>query len=83
LAGCPEGAASDNRVIRRRSYTPSYNGITKFVYWVAYVFTPADFSLRRQSVWRTNFNFPEPEIETLEPDDFKDIHNKIGVDRVY
>lgn len=79
LAGCPRGARTGNRLLRREDFVLSNNGETKFADWVAYVVTPATFGPSRQRVWRADPRLPE--AETLEPDDYRGAHAALGTDR--
>lgn len=79
LAGCPQGAPADNRVIERRDFTLSNNGRTKFADWVAYAVAAAGFGPSRKRIWRADPSLPE--AETLEPEDYRGAHAAIGTDR--
>jgi endonuclease G len=84
LKGCPEpraglGTGAKNRLLRREIYVLSNNPDTKFADWVAYRATRDTIGRSRRTPWTA-----DPALDpdaTLEPEDYKGAHAKLGTDR--
>ena len=79
LYGCPTGAPSGDRIIRRPIYTLANNGDRKFADWVAYEITAESIGPTQKRVWHRD---PElPANETLAPKDYKGAREALRIDR--
>lgn len=79
LHGCPIGAAGIDDIVVREIYTLSSNDLTKMADWVAYRVTPASIGPSGVRKWAAD-PWLDPE-EALEPDDYDDAANTLGIDR--
>jgi endonuclease G len=78
--GCPTGAPSSDRILKRDLYVLSNNGDTKFADWVAYTISKATIGPDRHRVWHRDHDLPKN--ETLGPSAYKgafaDHHYELG-----
>jgi len=79
LHGCPLGAAAIDDIVVREIYTLASNDLTKLADWVAYRVTPASIGPSGERKWRSD-PWLDPD-ETLEPEDYDDASEAIGIDR--
>lgn len=79
LHGCPAGSPRTNDLIIREIYILSSNDLTKFADWAAYKVTKGTIGPSQQRTWKADPLLAEH--ETLEPEDYKDAHAVLGVDR--
>jgi endonuclease G len=79
LYGCPTGAPSGDRIIKRPIYTLANNGDRKFADWVAYQVTAESIGGTEKRVWQTDPDLPAG--ETLTPRDYNGARAALQVDR--
>lgn len=80
LHGCPERTPPpNNKLLFRDGFVLSNNRANKFADWAAYRVTRSTIGRSKRGHWR-----PDPDLleeETLEPEDFRGAHAKLGTDR--
>lgn len=79
--GIPLGASSGNTLVVRPIYCLSNNSVSKFADWVAYrldIESITGRSIKKRN-WKSDPDLKES--ETLEPNDYKEAHSKLGTDR--
>jgi len=79
LNGCPMGASATNDLVVREIYTLSSNDRTKFADWVAYRVTSETVGTSEGRRWQADPWLAEH--ETLEPVDYDDAPDALGIDR--
>ena len=79
--GYPKGTPKTNDMIIRDNYALSSNDATKFADWVCYVLDNEIISgdVKTKRNWKADPWLADN--ETLEPDDYKDAHSILQVDR--
>lgn len=79
LHGCPIGTPDFDDIVVREIYTLASNDLTKVADWVAYRITPETIGPSGDRNWAADSWLADE--ETLEPDDYKDASDTLGIDR--